>query len=260
MLNKILFLAVAAWRQLKKTAGMSMIMLRGVVLLVLSLVLVNHIQAQNTEWLLYTRTIRDAKGNFRFDQNIVPNIKVSKTLRLELGLRHGETTRAFDAYYHYKVELQTRSFWKTLRFVARLSDNIVKAPALYSRSNYLAIAEGRFNLNPKFSVLVGAGGVAQYQRNDVKDVAPSFGGTRKFFPTYRLTARYHVSERWFIDAVYGAYDTFNPYPALSPFVQADTEFDLSDHVIFYGYFRYQFERQVNDPVNDFLGVGIKLRR
>jgi hypothetical protein len=235
-------------------------MWRSIVLLVVSLVIVNHALAQGTEWLLYTRTIRDAKGNFRFDQNVVPNIRINNVLRLELGLRHGETPGAFDAYYHYKVELQTKSFWKTVRFVARLSDNIWKSPNVYSRSNYLAFAESRFKLYPKFSVLVGAGGVAQFQRNNVKDAAPSFGGQRKIFPTYRLTARYHASDRWFIDAVYGAYDTFNPYPALSPFLQVDSEYDLTEHVILYGYFRYQFDHTVDTALNDFLGLGVRLKR
>jgi hypothetical protein len=244
MLSKILFLS-PMWKM--------------IVLFVVGLAAINHAMAQSTEWLLYTRTIRDSRGNFRFDQNIVPNIRIGKALRLELGLRHGETGGAFDAYYHYKVELQTKSFWKTLRFIARLSDNIWKAPDVYSRSNYLAIAESRFRLHPKFSFLVGAGAVAQVQRNNVKDIAPLFNGSRKLFPTYRLTARYHASERWFIDAVYGAYDTFNPYPALSPFVQVDTEYDLSGHVILYGYLRYQFDHQIDMPVNDFLGLGMRLK-
>ena len=235
-------------------------MWRSVVLFVVSLVTVNHALGQNTEWLLYTRTIRDANGNFRFDQNVVPNIKINNVLRLELGVRHGETAQAFDAYYHYKIELQTKSFWKTLRFVARLSDNILKAPTVYSRSNYLAIAESRFKLNAKFTVLVGAGSVAQFQHDNVKDARPLFSGNGKIFPTYRLTVRHHASERWFVDAVYGAYDTFNPYPPLSPFLQIDSEYDLIRHVSLYGYFRYQFNHHINTPENDFLGLGIRLKK
>lgn len=235
-------------------------MWRTVVLFIVGLVAVGDTLAQNTEWLLYTRTIRDSKGNFRFDQNVVPNIKINNVLRLELGIRHGETTRAFDAYYHYKIELQTKSFWKTLKFIARLSDNIVSAPTFYSRSNYLGIAESRFKLYPKFTLIVGFGGVAQYQHDNVKDITPLLSGTRKIFPTYRLTARYHPSERWLVDAVYGAYDTFNPYLPLSPFAQVDTEYDLSEHVILYGYLRYQFDHHIDTPANDFLGLGIRLRR
>ncbi|MEI9920841.1 MAG: hypothetical protein WDO14_18915 [Bacteroidota bacterium] len=216
--------------------------------------------AQSTEWLIYTRAIRDSKGNSRFDQNVVPNIRINNLFRVELGIRYGETTDAFDAYYHYKVELQTRSFWRTLKLFARLSDNIWKAPTVYSRSNYLVVAESKFALHEKFSLLVGAGAVAQYQRDNVKDAVPSFSGSRKIFPTYRLTARYHATERWFLDAVYGAYDTFNPYPSQSPFLQFDTEYDLNGHVALYGYFRYQFDHHVDSGLNDFLGLGLRLKR
>jgi hypothetical protein len=179
---------------------------------------------------------------------------------LELGVRHGETTRALDAYYHYKVELQTKSFWKTLRFVARLSDNFIKAPVVYSKSNYLAIAESRFTLSPHIKILLGAGSVFSFQRDGVKDAAPSFGGNRKIYPTYRASFRYLFYDRWFADAVYGAYDTFNPYLVTSPFLQIDSEYELTHHVTLYGYFRYQFDHHVDDALNDFLGLGVKLRR
>jgi len=212
-----------------------------------------------TEWLVYMRTVRDSKGNFRFDQNIVPNIRLNNVLRLELGIRHGETTEAFDAYYHYKVELQSRYFWNHLRFVTRLSDNIVKAPTVYSKSNYIAIAESRFPFG-KFTAIIGAGGVASFQRNYVKDAAPSFGGARRIFPTYRLSLRYHINKEWYVGAVYGAYDTFNPYYPESPFLQADSEYELTHNVTLYGYFRYQYDRHVDSGLNDFLGLGVRLRR
>ncbi len=212
-----------------------------------------------TEWLLYTRTIRDSHGNFRFDQNVVPNFRVNKLLKIELGLRHGETTDAFDAYYHYKIELQSRSFWERIRFIARLSDNIVKSPVTYSKSNYIAIAESRFPLSQRFALLVGAGGVASFQRNGLKDATPSFSGDKKIFPTYRVSLRYFIRKEWFASAVYGAYDTFNPYLPKSPFVQIDSEYDLSAHVILYGYFRYQFDHHIDSALNDFIGLGLRLK-
>jgi hypothetical protein len=212
-----------------------------------------------TEWLLYTRTVRDSQGNFRFDQNIVPNIKLNNVLRLELGIRHGETTGAFDAYYHYKIELQSKYFWSKIRFLTRLSDNIVKAPAIYSKSNYIAIAESRFPFG-KFTALVGAGGVASFQRSGVKDAAPSFNGARRIFPTYRVTLRYHIKKEWHVGVVYGAYDTFNPYYPESPFLQVDSEYELTHRVTLYGYFRYQYDHHVDAELNDFLGLGIRLRR
>jgi len=229
-----------------------------IVLLLLFLLMFTGSFAQ-TEWLLYTRTIRDTYGNFRFDQNVVPNVTLNKLLRLELGLRHGETTNAFSAYYHYKVELQSRYFWKRLRFITRLSDNIVKSPTVYSRSNYIAIAESRFPFG-RFTALVGVGGVSQCQRNGIKDAAPSFGGSKRTFPTYRVGLRYLVREGWHATLVYGAYDTFNPYYPESPFLQVDSEYELSHHVTLYGYFRYQYDHHVDTGLNDFLGLGVRLRR
>ncbi|MGC4021684.1 MAG: hypothetical protein QM734_06950 [Cyclobacteriaceae bacterium] len=77
--------------------------------------------------LLYTRTISDANGNFRFDQNFVPNFRVTKWLRVELGFRQGERTNQIGAYNHYKVELQSKSFFqRRVRLIARMSDNIVR--------------------------------------------------------------------------------------------------------------------------------------
>src|SRR5882724_7119571 len=82
--------------------------------------------------LIYTRTISDANGNVRFDQNIVPNFKVNKWLRVELGIRQGERPNNIGAYNHYKIEIQTKSFFKTVRLIARMSDNIVR----YTSPNY----------------------------------------------------------------------------------------------------------------------------
>lgn len=212
-----------------------------------------------TDWLIYVRTIKDSKGNFRFDQNVVPRIKLNNFAFLELGLRHGETTKAFDAYYHYKIELQSKYFWSKLRFITRLSDNIIKAPSVYSRSNYIGIAESRFPVG-RFTVLAGAGAVASFQRNGIKDATPSFGGHRRVFPTYRISLRYSIKDEWYVGAVYGAYDTFNPYYPESPFVQIDSEYELSHHVALYGYFRYQYDHHIDSGLNDFLGLGVRLKK
>ncbi|HZY79487.1 MAG TPA: hypothetical protein VFE50_08190 [Cyclobacteriaceae bacterium] len=231
-------------------------MTRSILLLVFILTALRSFS--QSEWLLYTRTIRDSHGNFRFDQNVVPKFTLNKLLRLEVGLRHGENTSALDAYYHYKIELQTRRFWNTVSFLTRMSDNIIKSPTVYSKSNYLAIAEGRIQLTSRFIALMGLGGVASFQRNGVKDVAPSFHGDKRIFPTYRVSLRYLVNEDWFVSAVYGAYDTFNPYFPESPFLQIDTEYDFSHRVALYAYFRYQYDKQVNAALNDFLGLGIRI--
>jgi hypothetical protein len=210
-----------------------------------------------TDWLFYTRTVRDVHGNLRFDQNVVPTITLNKLLRLELGLRHGETTHVFDAYYHYKVELQSRYFWRTVRIVTRLSDNIIKSPDIFSKSNYLAIAETRVRLSSRFVGLFGVGGVVSFQRDGIKDAVPSLHGGKKVYPTYRASLRYLLTNDWFVSGVIGAYDTFNPYLPESPFLQIDTEYDLSNKIALYAYFRYQYERHIDVGLNDFLGLGIR---
>ena len=76
--------------------------------------------------LTYARVISDAKGNLRADENVVGNFKLINWLKLEAGYRQGERPHSFDSYYHYKFELQTKSFWKTVRVIGRISDNVIR--------------------------------------------------------------------------------------------------------------------------------------
>ncbi|GHN01960.1 hypothetical protein WSM22_34490 [Cytophagales bacterium WSM2-2] len=210
--------------------------------------------------LLYTRTISDSHGNVRLDQNIVPNFRLNPWLKLELGLRHGETTKLFDAYFHYKVELQTKFFWKKIRLIARLSDNVVKytSPG-YKKSNYLWIAESRVPLSKSFMLLAAGGYVFSYQHDNVFDGYPSVNsGTPNNYPTYKLTVRYTFNQKGYAEITYGAYDVFNPYLLTSPFTQAAFEYDFSEKYTLYSYFRYQYDHQIDAPLNDFLGLGVRI--
>jgi len=210
--------------------------------------------------LIYSRIISDNNGNIRVDENFVPNIRLNKLLKLELGIRQGERPQRFDSYYHYKVELQTKSFWKTVRFIARLSDNVTKYPSpTYSRSNYLLIAESKFPLSKTFVALVAGGYVFTRQQNNTTDGVPTVNnGDRDNFPTFKLAVRYLLHNHGFVEAVYGAYDVFNPYLLKSPFLQSTFEYELTERTELYSYYRYQFNNSLGQPLNDFVGLGVKL--
>ncbi len=211
--------------------------------------------------LLYSRIISDSKGNLRIDENIVPNFKLNNWLRLELGLRQGERPQRFDSYYHYKVELQTKSFWKKLRFIARLSDNVIKYPAPdYVKSNYLVIAESKWPLSQNFVALAAAGYNFSFQKNFSQETTPLINeGDKNNYPVFKLALRYLLNEKGFIEAVYGSYDVFNPYLLTSPFVQISSEYEIGARSDLYLYYRYQYNNSLDVPLNDFLGIGVKLR-
>lgn len=211
-------------------------------------------------FLIYARLISDASGNIRIDENFVPNIRLNKWLKLELGIRQGERPQRFDAYYHYKVELQTKSFWKTVRFIARLSDNVIKYPNPdYTKSNYLFIAESKFPLSKSFVALVTGGYVFTFQENNSIDGLPSINsGIENNYPTYKLAVRYLLKDRGFVEAVYGAYDVFNPYLLSSPFLQTTFEYEITERLDLYSYVRYQYSSSIGEPLNDFIGLGVKI--
>jgi hypothetical protein len=88
-------------------------------------------QTDKITLLTYVRAISDNKGNIRVDENIVGNFKLINWLKLEAGIRQGERPKNFDSYYHYKLELQTKSFLKILRIIARVSDNVINYPVTF---------------------------------------------------------------------------------------------------------------------------------
>jgi hypothetical protein len=211
-------------------------------------------------FLVYCRIISDSRGNVRVDENVVPNFKLNKWLRFEFGLRQGERSQKFDSYYHYKAEIQTKSFWKTVRFIARLSDNVIKYPSPdYSKSNYLIIAESKWQLSRDFLALVAGGYVFSYQKNNSIDATPLVNqGDKSNYPTFKVALRYLLNEKGYIEAVYGAYDVFNPYLLSSPFLQLSLEYEITEHCDLYSYYRYQYNNSIGAPLNDFLGIGVKL--
>jgi hypothetical protein len=210
--------------------------------------------------LVYMRVIRNNNGATRVDQNVVPNFKLNKLLRLELGFRQGETSASMGSYNHYKVELQTRFFYDKFRLLIRMSDRIVRFPSpSYSNSNYLFVAESRFPLGKLFTVLAAGGYVYTFQQNNTLDGWPIASGASDHFPTYKLSLRYSLNGKGYVEAVYGAYDVFNPYPVSAPFMQTTFDYRLSNNSTLYSYFRYQFNQKLDTPLNDFFSIGVKFR-
>jgi len=209
--------------------------------------------------LFYTRLIRNANGQIRMDQSVVSNFRLVPWLKLELGLRHGERPGKFMAYDNYKAELQTKSFFKTVRFVARVSDRINDYPKpTYTDTNYLLIAEGKVSISHAFTALVAAGNVWTRHRDNTTDGLPATQGVKDSFFTYKLGLRYTLRNKGFFEATAGSYDVFNPYLLDSPFMQLSFDHEMSRRWTFYSYFRHQYDWHTGATLNDFLGLGARL--
>ena len=206
---------------------------------------------------LYERVIWDAQGNVRYDENIVSNFKLNSWLRGEGGIRFGHRPQKIDSYYHYKLELQTKSFWQTVRFFVRLSNDINKSTPVYARSYYLAVAEARRPVSKSFSFLAAWGQVLATQRDNSSDAAPSFSGTQTNYMAYKVGLR-HTGENGFVEAMVGNYDVFNPYMPSNSFLQMHFERDLSKRVSFTSNLRYQFNTSLNKPLSYFIIAGVRL--
>ncbi len=208
---------------------------------------------------VYERVISDAKGNVRYDENIVSNLKLNQWLRGEAGFRWGHRPQKFDSYYHYKLELQTKSFWNTVRVFARLSNDINQSAPLYVRNYYLAVAEVRRPLSKSFSFLAAWGHVLATQRNNSLDGTPSFSGTRTNYIAYKIGVRYSLKQKGFVEAMCGNYDVFNPYVPANSFLQAHFEYKLSIRTSFTSNLRYQFDKSIDKPFSYFFIAGVRLR-
>jgi hypothetical protein len=207
---------------------------------------------------LYERVIWDAQGNVRYDENIVSNLKLNPWLRAEGGIRFGHHPQKFDSYYHYKLELQTKSFWQTVRFFIRLSNDVNKSTPVYARSYYLAVAEVRRPISKSFSVLAAWGQVLATQRDNSSDAAPSFSGTQTNYMAYKIGLRYAMKEKGYVEATLGNYDVFNPYMPSNSFLQTHFEYDLSRRTSFTSNLRYQFDHSLDKPLGYFIIAGVRL--
>ena len=211
-----------------------------------------------TTWLVYARIIRDVNGNVRADENIVPTIKLNSWLSFEPGIRIGETKAG--SYMHYKIELRTKPFWRAVRMIARMSDNIVAYGApQYRRTNYLAVAESSWPISRSVSITASVGGVYSRQVDNSLEGWPSLSnGVYNSYWIYKAGIRYHLSHNLITELAIGSYDVFNPYLPSSPFLQASFDYHMNHALAFYSYFRYQYNQQIGQPVNDFLGFGVRL--
>ena len=207
---------------------------------------------------LYERLISDAKGNVRYDENIVSNFRLNRWLRTEAGIRFGHRPQKFDSYYHYKLELQTKSFWNTVRVFVRLSNDITQSAPAYSRSYYIGVAEVRRSLSKSISFLAAWGHVLATQRNNSLDGIPSFNGTRTNFTAYKIGFRYLLRQKGFTELTCGNYDVFNPYTPANSFLQMSFEYDLSRRISFTSNVRYQFDKTIDKPLSNFLIAGVRI--
>jgi hypothetical protein len=207
---------------------------------------------------LYERVITDSKGNVRYDENIVYNFKLNRWLRTEAGIRFGHRPQKFDSYYHYKLELQTKSFWNTVRVFVRLSNDITQSSPAYSRSYYIGVAEVRRPLSKSFSFLAAWGHVLATQRNKSLELTPSFDGTQTNYNAYKVGFRYLLNKKGFTELTCGNYDVFNPYAPANSFLQMHFEYDLSRRISFTSNFRYQFDQTPDKPLSNFYIAGVRI--
>lgn len=211
-------------------------------------------------FLIYTRIIREANGNVRLDQSFVPNIKINKWLRIELGIRQGEQrTENLSSYYAYKAGLQTKAFFgNRVRFIARVSDDVVQYPKPFdSKTNYLFIAEGEQKISRSFSILFAYGYVGIFQQNQKVAFNPLIKGTMSSFPTYKTGLRYKLKDKGYVEALLGSYDLFNPYLLSQPFAQLTFDHEINRKWTFYSYYRYQYNQSLDAPLNNFLSFGVR---
>jgi hypothetical protein len=209
--------------------------------------------------LAYIRVISDANGNVRIDQNIVPNFKITKWLRIEVGYRHGERPDNISAYDHYKVELQTKFFFDRVRFIGRMSDNIVRfGNPHFSRTNYLAITETKIPLSGKMEAIANFGYEFTYQKNNIYEAIPEVSGNSDDHAIYKFGLRYKI-HKGAIEGIFGTYDVFNPYLLTQPFYQISFDYELWERGTLYSYVRYQYDKSITIPFNNFLGLGVRFR-
>lgn len=208
---------------------------------------------------LYERVIWDVNGNVRYDENIVSNLKLNDWLRAEGGFRLGHRPQKFDSYYHYKLELQTKSFWKTARIFIRLSNDVNQSAPKYARSYYIAVTELRRPLSKSFSVLAAFGHVIATQRDNLQDGTPSFSGTKTDYNAYKVGLRYSLRDKGFVEAMCGNYDVFNPYQPSNSFLQTHFEYELSKRVLWTSNLRYQFDSRLDQPLGYFIIAGVRIR-
>lgn len=219
-----------------------------------------HSTSDKLNALIYVRSIEDAAGNVRIDQNIVLNARVTEWLRAEAGFRLGERAGKFHAYTGYKAELQSRYWFNRVRLLARISEKINEYPLPTSTvTNYLLIAEGRYPLSQKFLVMGSIGYVWSGTHENTVDARPTLAGKQSRYPTYRFGIRYRLHNKGFLEALTGAYDVFNPYLLSSPFVQLTLDYDISRTCTFYSYYRYQYYKSVGNPLNNFVTVGLRVK-
>jgi hypothetical protein len=208
----------------------------------------------------YIRIITDAKGKTRVDENIVANIPLNKWFATELGIRKGERPERFDSYYHYKIDLQTKAFWKRVKLVARMSHNVNQYPTpTYRKSNYLLFAESRWPVTRSLLLTASGGHAISFQENDTQADLPTTRGAKVNYFIFRLGLKYVIKNKLAIEGAYGTFDVFNPYLPQNAFVQLNSELELTPRFSVFAYYRYQYNNSFSVLNNNYTGFGARMR-
>lgn len=206
---------------------------------------------------LYTRAIFDVQGRRRVDENVLANFRTGRWLRVEAGFRQGERPGVADAYYHYKLELQSIYFWNFVRAFVRVSDNVINAPApSYRKTNRLIVVDGKYAFTSWLRLNLGVGYLFSSRQDYIPDARPTLRGKQVNSPIFRAGLRY-TFRKGSVEAVYGTYDVFNPYPVDQPFMQVVGELKLNNSCSLISYLRYQYDKALLTPANYFLCVGLQ---
>ncbi|HVD99835.1 MAG TPA: hypothetical protein VNB90_16620 [Cytophagaceae bacterium] len=206
---------------------------------------------------MYTRAIRDTKGNRRIDESFVGDFRVLNWLKLQAGIRFGEEPQHLDAYYHYKLELSSKFFYNRIRGIVRISDNVINYfPSAYRKTNELVIAEFRQPFSRALQIRVAFGYLFSW-RSPTPEALPVNTGMNVNYPVFRISMMYTTKTKTSYELVYGSYDVFNPYDYKQPFMQASVEQELSKRTAIFSYFRYQYDLDVFRPLNYFLCFGVE---
>ncbi len=209
--------------------------------------------------ICYERIIFNSKGTWRTDQNLLGNFQMIHWLRLEAGIRFGEQPSAWNAYTHYKLELQSKWFYNTFRTIARLSNDVVNSPLpTYRKTNEIFVTEIKHALSQSLHIMAGGGYVVSFQENNNNNILPTNSGIQNNYPVYKISLKY-IYKKSEIEMTYGSYDVFNPYLYNKPFVQTLGMYNISNKCKLQGYFRYQYNKTFDVPENYFISLGAIFR-
>ncbi|MBS1651812.1 MAG: hypothetical protein JSU07_07375 [Bacteroidetes bacterium] len=212
-------------------------------------------------FIIYNRliNIKGENGTWRNDQNVVANFKTTRFLRTELGLRTGQRPEDINSYFQYKIEVQSIKFLNHFKVFARMSQNLQYFPSpQFYRTNYMVVLNSKWNLSKHIILSLAFGQLVNYKTENSLDMLPNSSGKFNYFPIYKASLAYKIKKS-LIECVYGNYDVFNPYRINQAFFQIDGDYEPNEVWTIFSYLRYQYNNSIENPLNAFFAIGIKLK-